>query len=49
MRERAHRIIHILNPDRCVRHLKGWERWACEPSLHYSRIHQNYSQTSLNR
>ena len=30
-----------------MRQEKGWVRRACEPPLHYRKIHQNYSQTSL--
>ena len=30
-----------------LRQEKGWVRRACEPPLHYRKIHQNYSQTSL--
>ena len=30
-----------------LRQEKGWVRRACKPPLHYRKIHQNYSQTSL--
>ena len=35
------------DPGWRLRQEKGWVRRACEPPLHYRKIHQNYSQTSL--